>query len=69
MRWLVTLIILLLALFFYLREPEPKPIEDTFIGPQIESLRKAEGVEDDYLKATRERQQRLEESLAEDAGG
>jgi hypothetical protein len=69
LRWLVALIILLLALFFYLREPEPKPVEDTFIGPQVESLRKAEGVEDDYLKATRERQQRMEEALEEDTGG
>ncbi|NIP18497.1 MAG: hypothetical protein GWM87_10305 [Xanthomonadales bacterium] len=69
MRFLLVLIVILLVVFFYLREPEPKPIEETFIGPQIESLRKAEGVEADYLDATREQQKRMEEQLEEATGG
>ena len=69
MRWLVALIIVVLALFFYLNEPEPKPIEETFIGPQIRHLQDAQDIEADYLKATKEQQQKMEEELEKATGG
>jgi hypothetical protein len=68
MRFLVALIIALLALYFFMPEPDPVPVEESIIGEQVKTLRKAEGVEADYLKATEARQERLEEQLAEDGG-
>jgi hypothetical protein len=68
MRFLVALIIVLLALYFLMPEPEPVPVEESIIGDQVKVLRKAEGIEKDYLKATESHQQRLEEQLNEDNG-
>lgn len=48
--------------------PEPVPVEDTFIGGQVEALNKAEGFEDQYLKSTEEHQKRMEKQL-EGGGG
>ena len=69
MRWLILLIIVALVFYFYLPEPEPKPIEETFIGDQIKPLQKAEGFEDEFLKATDERKKKLEEELEKSGGG
>ncbi|MCW8871505.1 MAG: hypothetical protein OQK01_02690 [Xanthomonadales bacterium] len=51
MRFLVLLIIVLLVAFaLWPRQPTP-PIEETFIAPQLEPLRKAEQVEQQYMDA------------------
>jgi hypothetical protein len=51
MKFLVLLIIVLLVAFtLWPRQPTP-PIEETFIAPQLEPLRKAEQVEQQYLDA------------------
>ena len=68
MRWMVFLIIVLLAIFYFLPEPEPKPLEETFIGNQIKPLRKAEGFEDEYLKSIDERKKKMEEELEKSGG-
>ena len=68
MRFLVILIIVLLAFYFLMPEPEPVPVEESFIGDQIKPLRKAEGVEQDYLKASEAKRKQLEEQLSEDGG-
>jgi hypothetical protein len=68
MRWMLLLIFILLAFFHFLPEPEPKPIEETFIGEQVKSLRKAEGFEDEYLKAVDERKRKMEEELERSGG-
>ena len=68
MRFLVILIIALLAFYFLWPEPEPVPVEETFIGDQVKALHKAEKVEDDYLKAVQEQQKKMEQQL-DDQGG
>ena len=68
MRWFIALIVILLAFFYFLPEPEPKPVEETFIGEQVKVLRKAEGFEQQYLEADQERQKRLEEELEKSGG-
>ena len=51
MRFLVLLIVVLLVAYaLWPRQPTP-PIEETFIAPQLEPLRKAEQVEDQYMEA------------------
>jgi len=68
MRWLIALIAILLAIYHFMPEPAPKPVEETFIGKQIEPLRKAEGFEDEFLKADAEHQKKLEEQLEQSGG-
>ncbi len=68
MRWMIALILILLTVFYFLEDPEPKPIEETFIGDQIKPLRKAEGFEAEYLKDVREHQKKIEEQLEESGG-
>ncbi len=55
MRWLVALIIILLAIWYFSPEPHPTPVEESFIAEPVTALRKAEGYEDEYLKATVDR--------------
>jgi hypothetical protein len=51
MRFLVLLIIVLLVAFaLWPRQPTP-PVEETFIAPQLEPLKKAEQVENQYMEA------------------
>ena len=51
MKFLVLLIIVLLVAFtLWPRQPTP-PVEETFIAPQLEPLRKAEQVEQQYMDA------------------
>jgi len=69
MRWFIALIVILLAFFYFLPEPEPKPVEETFIGEQVKVLRKAENYEEEYLQAIKERQQQMEEELEKQTGG
>lgn len=69
MRWLILLILAALAFFYFLPEPEPVPVEETFIGDELRAMQRAEDLEQDYLDATRARQQKMEEELEEAAGG
>ena len=68
MRFLLILIVVLLAFYFFMPEPEPVPVEESFIGNQIKPLRKAEGVQEDYLKASEAKRKQLEDQLREDGG-
>lgn len=68
MRLLVAIIIIMLAIYFFMPEPQPKPVEETFVGKQLEPLRKAEGFEAEFLKADAEHQKKLEEAI-ENGGG
>ena len=68
MRFLLALIIVLLALYFFLPEPDPVPVEESIIGDQIKVLRKAEKIEANYLESVEQQQKQLEEQLKEDGG-
>ena len=60
MRFLLLLIIVLLVAFaLWPRQPTP-PVEETFIAPQLEPLRKAEQVEQQYMDAFDRANQRIE---------
>jgi hypothetical protein len=69
MRWLILLILAALAFFYFLPEREPVPVEETFIGDEIRAVQKAEAFEQEYLDATRARQEQMEKELEEAAGG
>ncbi len=69
MRFLIVLILFLLALFYFMPEREPPTAEESFIGDQVKILREAETYEDDYLQQERARQDRLEEEIEKSAGG
>jgi hypothetical protein len=59
-RFLVVLIIvLLLAWKFWPEQPVPTA-DESFIGPQLEPLRKAEKVEDQYMDALERTNERIE---------
>jgi hypothetical protein len=60
MRFLIVLIIIALVVFKLWPEPEVPPVEETFIGPQIQSLKKAEQVEQQYLEALEQTNERIE---------
>jgi hypothetical protein len=51
MRFLIVLIIIALLVFKLWPEPEPPPVEETFIGRQLEPLKQAENVERQYQEA------------------
>ena len=60
MKFLVLLIIVLLAAFaLWPRQPTP-PIEETFIAPQLEPLNKAQQVEQQYMDALDKANQQIE---------
>jgi hypothetical protein len=65
MRFLLLLIVVLLVAFALWPRPAPPPVEETFIAPQLETIRKAEGVEQQYMDAL----ERSEERIREDSGG
>jgi len=61
MRFLIlVLFIILLAFTFWPEQPTPTA-EESFIGPQLEPLKKAEQFEQDYLDAVDKKNQRMEE--------
>ena len=51
MRFLIVLIIIALAVFKLWPDQPVPTAEESFIGPQIQSLKKAEQVEDQHLEA------------------
>ncbi|NNE04680.1 MAG: hypothetical protein HKN15_03030 [Xanthomonadales bacterium] len=69
MRWMIALILILLAVFHFMKEPEPRPVEETFIGDQVKLLKDAENIEDQYLDAVKKAQQQMEKDLEDDTGG
>lgn len=61
MRFLILLIIvLLLAWKFWPEQPIPTA-EESFIGPQLQSLKKADQVEDAVIEAANRKKQQIEE--------
>jgi hypothetical protein len=60
MRFLIVLIIIALVVFKFWPEPTVPPVEETFIGPQIQTLKKAEQVEQQYLEALEKKNKRIE---------
>ena len=68
MRWLIALIVILLAIFHFMKEPEPRPIEETFIGNQVKVLKDAENYESDYLKSVDEAKRKMEEEIEKSGG-
>ncbi|MEJ2384903.1 MAG: hypothetical protein P8Y54_10980 [Xanthomonadales bacterium] len=62
MRFLIIIVIvLLLAWKFWPEQPVPTA-EESFIGPQLEPLNKAEQIEDDYMKALERTDERIEKA-------
>ncbi|NNL95898.1 MAG: hypothetical protein HKO64_09785 [Xanthomonadales bacterium] len=66
---MIALILILLAVFHFMKEPEPRPVEETFIGDQVKLLKDAENIEDQYLDAVKKAQQQMEKDLEDDTGG
>jgi hypothetical protein len=61
MRFLIVLIIILfLAWKLWPEQPVPTA-EESFIGPQLQPLKKAEKVEDQYMDALERTNKRIEE--------
>jgi hypothetical protein len=60
MRFLIVLIIIILLAVTYWPEQPVPTADESFIGPQIQPLRKAEQVEEDYLEAVRKKNEEME---------
>ncbi len=56
---LVLLVIIILVVTFWPEQPTPTA-EESFIGPQIQTLKKAEQVEDQYMEALKKTNERIE---------
>ena len=68
MRGLIILIILILLVWKLWPQPEPLPIEETYIGDQVKVLEKAEDFEQQYLDATKARQDRIDRQVDDPDG-
>ena len=65
MRFLIVIIIvLLLAWKFWPEQPVPTA-EESFIGPQLEPLNKAERVEDQHIEALERTNERIEQATGD----
>lgn len=69
MRWLVVIVIILLAAWKFWPQPEPIPVEETFIGEPVKRLNEAKAFEQQYLDATEARKAEMEKKLEEADGG
>ena len=67
--FLLALIIVLLAVWYFLPEPGPVPAEESFIGDQVKMLNDAKSYEQRHLEDVRAQQERMERQIEEDAGG
>jgi hypothetical protein len=65
MRFFLVLIVLMLLALAMWPEPPPPAVEDTFIGPQIQTLNKLEDFEQDYLDGLENKKEEIEDQ----AGG
>lgn len=63
MRFLIVLIIVLLLAFKFWPEQPVPTAEESFIGPQLEPLNKAQAVEQQYLDAAKEKDRYIEEQI------
>ncbi len=69
-RWILALVALaVLWKCSQQEDPPPVPIEDTFMGDTVKAKENAQGYEQEYLDATRERQRQMDEQLERDSGG
>lgn len=71
MRWLIFFLLVCAALWYIrgIEEKRPASVEETFIGDQVKTLRKAEGFEKDYLEMDKQHQKKMEEQIEKDSGG
>jgi hypothetical protein len=69
MRWLIVLLIILLAVYKFWPKPDPVPVEESFIAEPVKRLNEAKGFEDEYLKANDAHKAELEKQLEEATGG
>lgn len=60
MRFLVVLILLLLLAFKFWPEQPVPTAEESFIGPQLEPLNRAQAVEQQMMDAMKERDEHIE---------
>lgn len=60
MRFLIVLIIVILLAIAWWPEPPTPAVEDTFIGPQIQTLNKAKNFEQEYLDALDKKKEEME---------
>lgn len=60
MRFLLVLIIVILLAYSWWPEPPTPAVEETFIGPQIQTLNKAQDFEQDYLEALDKQKEEIE---------
>ena len=68
MRFLVLIIVVLLLAYALWPDPEPVPVEETFIGDQIKPLRKAEKFQqEDYNKALDEHRKEMDQQADKDS--
>ena len=65
MRFLIILIIIALAVFKFWPEQPVPTAEESFIGPQIQSMKQAEQVEQQYLDAL----ERSDQQIEKESGG
>lgn len=63
MRWFLLFLIVVLAAWQLLPEPEPVPVEESFIAEPVRHLRNAEGLEDVQRAQTDARKERIEEAI------
>jgi hypothetical protein len=60
MRFLIVLIIIALAVFKLWPDQPVPTAEESFIGPQLEPLKKAEQVEEQYIEALERANEQIE---------
>ena len=60
MRFLLVLIVVILLVMAWWPEPPTPAVEDTFIGPQIQTLNKFEDFEQDYLDQLDKKKEEME---------
>ena len=60
MRFLLVLIVIILLALAWWPEPPTPPVEETFIGPQIQTLNKAKDFEQDYMDALDKKKEEIE---------
>ncbi len=69
-RWILALLALAVLWKCSKQEPPPPvPIEDTFIGEQVKAKDRAQDFQQEYLDATRQRQQQMDEEVDKESGG
>jgi hypothetical protein len=60
MRFLIVLLIVILLALAWWPEPPAPTVEETFIGPQIQTLNKVKDFEQDYLDSLDKKKEEIE---------